>query len=75
LKRLEKEVANVQQVSVTLTLPKGLYDQSLRLVEKGIFTSFEEESLPNLYPTQIYDVSVGIILPPQAAAILRPPQP
>jgi Arc/MetJ-type ribon-helix-helix transcriptional regulator len=32
----------VQQVSVTLTLPKGLYDQSLRLVEKGIFTSFEE---------------------------------
>jgi Arc/MetJ-type ribon-helix-helix transcriptional regulator len=42
LKRLEKEVANVQQVSVTLTLPKGLYDQSLRLVEKGIFTSFEE---------------------------------
>jgi Arc/MetJ-type ribon-helix-helix transcriptional regulator len=42
LKRLEKEVANVQQVSVTLTLPKGLYDQSLRLVEKGLFTSFEE---------------------------------
>ena len=32
----------MQQVSVTLTLPKGLYDQSLRLVEKGIFTSFEE---------------------------------
>lgn len=32
----------MQQVSVTLTLPKGLYVQSLRLVEQGLFTSFEE---------------------------------
>ncbi len=31
----------MQQVSVTLTLPKGLYDQSLRLVEKGFFAGLE----------------------------------
>lgn len=32
----------MHQVTITLTLPKELYDQSLRLVEKGLFTSFEE---------------------------------